>query len=181
MSAHDVVYELLYQVVQPGDENQLVGKTSVIEFPANKTVAALEEAILQKLGEKLHGKEFDLWMLDPKLPSKERDLLKTIKFTSERLKELHPANRLSKYWQEAPHDGHLLLFLHDGTVPSVKFGWGSGQAESRQPSCEALTDGTNLTGRNTLLSPVSSDVTAKMVREVGSAPKRTRSNMRGSL
>ncbi|KAH8927952.1 hypothetical protein BT69DRAFT_683547 [Atractiella rhizophila] len=118
MSAHDVVYELLYQVVQPGDENQLVGKTSVIEFPTNKTVAALEEAILQKLGEKLHGKEFDLWMLDPMLAIEEEELLKAIRFPSERLRKLHPANRLSKYWQEAPHDGHLHIVaqLHDSPL-----------------------------------------------------------------
>ncbi|KAH8914057.1 hypothetical protein BT69DRAFT_24814 [Atractiella rhizophila] len=119
MSAHDVLYELLYQVVQPGDENRLVGKTSVIEFPTNKTVAALEEAILQKLGEKLHGKEFDLWMLDPMLAIEEEELLKAIRFPSERLKELDPVNRLSKYWQEAPQDGHLHIVVQLRDSPLV--------------------------------------------------------------
>ncbi|KAH8929769.1 hypothetical protein BT69DRAFT_1292281 [Atractiella rhizophila] len=42
MSAHNDVYDLLYQVVQSRDENQLVGKTSVIEFPGIKTIAIAE-------------------------------------------------------------------------------------------------------------------------------------------
>ncbi|KAH8920032.1 hypothetical protein BT69DRAFT_1284329 [Atractiella rhizophila] len=119
MSAHDDVYELLFQVVHVGDENQLVGKTSVIEFPANKTVAALEKAIRQEFPQNLSTNEFDLWMMDPMLAIEEEEVVKTIRFPSERLKKLHPAFRLSKYWQEAPGDGHLHLLVQLRDPPLV--------------------------------------------------------------
>ncbi|KAH8930679.1 hypothetical protein BT69DRAFT_1234978 [Atractiella rhizophila] len=117
MSTHGEVYELLFQIVQPGDENHIVSKTSVIEFPAHKTVAALEKAMRQEFPEYLSDHRFDLWMLDPKLPSKERQLLKTIKFPSERLRELDPAFRLADYWQQAPASG-FLHFVVELRLPS---------------------------------------------------------------
>ncbi|KAH8914892.1 hypothetical protein BT69DRAFT_1289579 [Atractiella rhizophila] len=115
MSAHTEVYELLFQTVRLGDENQLIGKTSVIDIPAHKTVPALEEALVQKFHSKLAGEEFDLWML---IPSEDHDLTR-IRFPCERLRKLERRFRLSSYWSEAPPDGHLHFLIELLSPPTI--------------------------------------------------------------
>ncbi|KAH8930689.1 hypothetical protein BT69DRAFT_1345130 [Atractiella rhizophila] len=120
MSAREEAYELLFQILQPGDENLLVGETSAVEFPSNKTVASLKNAIRGEFCEILGRGEFSLWKLDPKLSDKEEDL-KTIKFPCEGLEKFDLKLLLSEHWPNPPPSGHLHFLIE--LLPPPTLDW----------------------------------------------------------
>ncbi|KAH8919159.1 hypothetical protein BT69DRAFT_1300421, partial [Atractiella rhizophila] len=126
MSNQIETYRLFFQLVQPDPQtNRIVGTASSVTISSGQLVEDLEKEIRANIRERHPAMcsldDFVLWALQPMLPSKEQAFLKTIKFPSERLKQLDPTFPLSDYWEKPPANRHLhvvveLAWHHHGSL-----------------------------------------------------------------